>query len=228
MHILNRHFVTRRQRCIALGGLVLAAMTGQSHQSQLYRLEEKKRDKARGRTDSQSSKSKKDAGIEMVIGKIDSARMNETLKALMAFPTRWSKSPTLAQARDFIKQQFIGFGYDANRVQFVEYKLDDGGTVGRSVICAPEQLDQSFVLIGAHYDSISETPGVSAPGADDDGSGICRGAGDGAHLCRRRLKRGVMFAAFGGEEQGLFGSQAVADQAARDRWASQGYVEFAG
>ncbi len=175
MHIRNRHFVTRRQGCIALGGLVLAAMTGQSraHQSQLYPLEEKKRDKARGRTDSQSSKSKKkDAGIETVIGKIDSARMNETLKALTAFPTRWSKSPTLAQARDFIKQQFIGFGYDANRVQFVEYKLDDGGTVGRSVICAPEQLDQSFVLIGAHYDSISETPGVSAPGADDDGSGI--------------------------------------------------------
>jgi acetylornithine deacetylase/succinyl-diaminopimelate desuccinylase-like protein len=228
MHILNRHFVTRRQRCIALGGLVLAAMTGQSHQSQLYRLEEKKRDKARGRTDGQSSKSKKDAGIEMVIGKIDSARMNETLKALMAFPTRWSKSPTLAQARDFIKQQFIGFGYDANRVQFVEYKLDDGGTVGRSVICAPEQLDQSFVLIGAHYDSISETPGVSAPGADDDGSGIAVVLEMARIFAGVGLKRGVMFAAFGGEEQGLFGSQAVADQAARDRWASQGYVEFAG
>jgi hypothetical protein len=221
MQCRNRHFVTRRQGCIALGGLVLAAMTGQSraHQSQLYPLEEKKRDKARGRTDSQSSKSKKkDAGIETVIGKIDSIRMNETLKALTAFPTRWSKSPTLVQARDFIKQQFIGFGYDASRVQLVEYKLDDG-TVGHSVICVPERLDQGFVLIGAHYDSTSETPGVSAPGADDDGSGIAVVLEMARIFAGVGLKRGVMFAAFGGEEQGLFGSQAVADQAARDRWA---------
>jgi Iap family predicted aminopeptidase len=221
MHTRNRHFLTRRQGCIALGGLVLAAMTGQSraHQSQLYPLEEKKRDKARGRTDNQSSKSKKkDGGIETIVGKVDSARMNETLKALTAFPTRWSQSPTLVQARDFIKQQFIGFGYDASRVRLVEYKLPDG-TVGHSVICAPERMDQGFVLIGAHYDAISETPRVSAPGADDDGSGIAVVLEMARIFAGTGLKRGVMFAAFGGEEQGLFGSHAVANLAAGERWA---------
>ena len=213
--------ITRRQGGIALTGLAFAAITSQSraHQSQSYPLEDKKRANARGRTDSQSSKSKKkDAGIEAVLGHIDSARLTETLKALTAFPTRWSLSPTLVQARDFIKQQFIGFGYDASRVRLVEYRLPSG-TVGHSVICVPERLDQGFILIGGHYDAISETSGASAPGADDDGSGIAVVLEIARIFAGVGLKRGVMFAAFGGEEQGLFGSQAVADLAARDRWA---------
>jgi len=87
------------------------------------------------------------------------------------------------------------------------------------VICVPERLDQGFILIGGHYDAISETSGASAPGADDDGSGIAVVLEIARIFAGVGLKRGVMFAAFGGEEQGLFGSQAVADLAARDRWA---------
>jgi hypothetical protein len=219
----NRNSLTRRQGLATLAGLALAAMTGASraHQSQspLYPLQEKKRANARGRSDSQFSKSKrKDAAIEAVIAKVDSARLNATLQALTAFPTRWSQSPTLVQARDFIRQQFIGFGYDASRIKLIEYKLPNG-TVGHSVVCAPERLDQGFILIGAHYDAISESPATSAPGTDDDGSGIAVVLEAARIFATTGLKRGVMFAAFGGEEQGLFGSAAVANLAAGERWA---------
>jgi hypothetical protein len=184
-----------------------------------YHLEEKKRANARGRIDSQLSKSKKrDAGIDALIGKIDSARLSETLKALTSFNTRWSLSPELVHARDWIKKQFIDYGYDSAGVQLVELKLPNG-TVAHSVICAPERLDGGFILIGAHYDAISENPNVAAPGADDNGSGIAVVLEVARIFANVGLKRGVMFAAFAGEEQGLFGSHAVANIAAKDKWA---------
>jgi hypothetical protein len=216
-------FVTRRQGFFTIAGLALAAMTGAARahqsQSQLYPLQEKKRADARGRSDSQFSKSKKkDPRIEALVAKVDGARLTDTLKALTAFPTRWSQSSTLVQARDLIRQQFISFGYDTSRVRLVEYRLPNG-TVGHSVICAPERLGQGFILIGAHYDSISESSATLAPGADDDGSGIATVLETARIFANIGLKRGVMFAAFGGEEQGLFGSQAVANLAAGERWA---------
>ncbi len=219
-------FVTRRQGLATLAGLALTAVAGASraHQSQspLYPLQEKKRANAGVRSESQSSKSKKKAdGLEAVIAKVDGARLKATMETLTAFGTRWSQSAKLVEARDFIRQQFIGFGYDASRIKLVEYRLPNG-TVGHSVLCLPEQLNQGFILIGAHYDSISQTQATSAtsaPGADDDGSGIAVVLEAARIFANTGLKRGVMFAAFGGEEQGLFGSQAVADLAASERWA---------
>ena len=217
----NRAVITRRQGCVALASLAFAALAGRADaQLAAYpNLVEKKRANARGRADSQSSKSKKkDARIEALIGKIDSTRLTDTLKALTSIPTRFSSSPELAKARDFIKKQFVDFGYDASRVQLVELKLPNG-TVAHSVLCAPERLDQGFILIGAHYDAISEKPDVSAPGADDDGSGIAVVLETARIFEGVGLKRSIMFAAFAGEEQGLFGSQAVANLAAKDKWA---------
>jgi Zn-dependent M28 family amino/carboxypeptidase len=65
---------------------------------------------------------------------------------------------------------------------------------------------------------VSESPAQSAPGADDDASGIA-GLLDLARLLRGvTLKRDILFAAFGGEEQGLFGSAECAEIAQREAW----------
>jgi leucyl aminopeptidase len=213
--------LTRRQAGGALTALVFAGIVAESKAQTplVYHLEEKKRANARGRYDNQSSKSKrKDAGIEALIGRVDSARLVETLKTLTSFNTRWSMSPELVHVRDWIKQQFVEFGFDSSRVRLVGLKLANG-TVAHSVICAPERLDQGFILIGAHYDAISENPSVAAPGADDDASGIAVVLETARIFARVGLKRGIMFAAFAGEEQGLFGSQAVANLAAKEKWA---------
>jgi hypothetical protein len=213
--------ITRRQSCFALAGLAFATLTALAHAQlpDFTKLVVKKRANARNRADSQSAKSKKkDERIEALIAKIDSARLTDTLKALTSIPTRWSSSPELAKARDFIMKQFVDFGYDAGRVQLVELKLPNG-TIAHNVLCSPERLDQGFILIGAHYDAISEMSAVSAPGADDDGSGIAVVLEIARIFAGVSLKRSVMFAAFAGEEQGLFGSQAVANLAANDKWA---------
>lgn len=59
---------------------------------------------------------------------------------------------------------------------------------------------------------------MSAPGADDNASGIAVLL-EAAELLRDApLRRGVLFAAFGGDEQGLCGSAACADIAATEGW----------
>jgi hypothetical protein len=178
-------------------------------QTPLYRTDllDKKRANARGRFDSAVSKSnKKGAKIEALLARIDRARLTTTLKELTAFPTRWSLSPDLSGSRDWIAKQFTDFGYSPQRLQKIEAKLPNG-TVFHNVLCTPERLDQGFILICAHYDCISEKANVEAPGADDNASGIATMLEAARIFSTVALKRGIIFAAFGGEEQGLFGSQ---------------------
>jgi Zn-dependent M28 family amino/carboxypeptidase len=140
------------------------------------------------------------------------------LKELTAFPTRWSLSPDLSGSRDWIAKQFTDFGYPPQRIQKIEAKLPNG-TIFHNVLCAPEQFDRGFILICGHYDCTSEKANVEAPGADDNASGIATMLEAARIFSTAPLKRGIMFAAFGGEEQGLFGSKAIADLAAQDKWA---------
>jgi Zn-dependent M28 family amino/carboxypeptidase len=82
------------------------------------------------------------------------------------------------------------------------------------------------VLICAHYDSLSEDPRSRAPGADDNASGIAVLLEAARVLKQVDLRRGVCYAAFGGEEQGLFGSEACAEIAHRERWPIEAVVNL--
>ena len=217
----DRLALSRRQACGALAGLGYGFLTGEAQAQPVFRTDllDKKRANARGRLDSQSSRSKRtDRRIEELIAKVDRARLAGMLDKLTSIPTRSTNSPHLLMARDWIKQQFLDFGYKPSRIEQVELRLPNG-TVAQNVICSPDRLDQGFILIGAHYDCISESPAVIAPGADDNASGIVAMLEIARIFASVDLKRSVMFAAFAGEEQGLFGSQAVADLAASERWA---------
>jgi photosystem II stability/assembly factor-like uncharacterized protein len=73
----------------------------------------------------------------------------------------------------------------------------------------------SEVVIGAHYDSISDAPDPAdlAPGADDDGSGTAAVVEAARHLWNASYERTIRFVLFCGEEQGLIGSTAYAQRA---------------
>lgn len=77
------------------------------------------------------------------------------------------------------------------------------------------QARQSAVIVGAHYDSRARSvssPTQRAPGADDNASGtaavleILRVIGQ----TKTVFRNSIMFAFFSGEEQGLYGSEALA------------------
>jgi photosystem II stability/assembly factor-like uncharacterized protein len=68
-------------------------------------------------------------------------------------------------------------------------------------------------LITGHYDDESEDPYNWAPGADDNASGVVGLLGAASILRKYGLANTVKFVAFSGEEQGLLGSAAYAEEA---------------
>jgi hypothetical protein len=77
----------------------------------------------------------------------------------------------------------------------------------------PGETDE-YVVIGAHYDHLGlgeqfslGTPGMTHPGADDNASGTSGVIELARYYSKQpKLKRGVLFLAFAGEELGLLGS----------------------
>jgi len=91
---------------------------------------------------------------------------------------------------DWLAEELSSWGYD---VQF------QGGY--RNVIAQPPVVGSSVIVVGAHYDSVPETPG-----ADDNGSAVAAMLGC-AKLCAAFLPEvPVVFVAFNCEEDGLLGS----------------------
>jgi len=118
----------------------------------------------------------------------------------------------------WVHAQFVARGYKSGKhVRYQPFRLDDGAQ-HRNVLCGPKQSSRGLILVCAHYDSTSESPAQSAPGADDDASGIAALLELARVVRGVPLKRDVLFAAFGGEEQGLFGSAARANISASEAW----------
>ena len=89
----------------------------------------------------------------------------------------------------------------------------------RNVLCGSVDNDKSIILVCCHYDSLSERPSIEAPGADDNASGVPATLELARLLKNVELKREAFLpCVFGGEEQGLFGSDACAEIAIQQNW----------
>lgn len=178
----------------------------------------KPRGGARGRFSSRAAPSKTvDPRVAALAASVESARLSATVSELAAMKTRWSLASGEKTAV-YVRSELIKRGYDAQSLRDVPFKLPGGG-LRSSVLCVPPRLDAGFMLICAHHDSVSASPAVLAPGADDNGSGVAVMLEVARVLRSVALKRGVMFASFGGEEQGLLGSMATAKLARQEKWA---------
>lgn len=170
------------------------------------------------RSASQTATSKQpDPVIQSMTAKVDVTRLRQTVKQLTAFETRWSFAPKIGEVPKWIHKQFVAQGYAANtETRFQDFEIP-GSQPQQNVICGRKTGD-GIILICAHYDSLSEDPSTFAPGADDNASGMAALLELSRILKDVPLKHSVLFAAFGGEEQGLFGSSACAAIAAKEKW----------
>jgi len=108
----------------------------------------------------------------------------------------------LKKTADTISEQFTSFGYRVTRQPFVF-----GGNTYDNIIAeltcgsSPEML----LIVGAHYDSVSTTPG-----ADDNASGVAGLLGLARALAGAPMKRTVRFVAFALEEWPVYRSRNMA------------------
>jgi hypothetical protein len=177
----------------------------------------------------------KNAQVENIVKEISAGNIRATIETLVSFGTRHSLSDTLSQtrgigaARQWILQEFKRYAQQSNgrldaelqqtivppsqRVPFPTAIVNVIATLKPS---HPGPSAGRIIVVSGHYDSRASNAmdfRSDAPGADDDGSGVavvlelCR------VICKCDFDATIVFAAFGGEEQGLFGSTALAEKA---------------
>ena len=150
-----------------------------------------------------------DATIDAIVGAFDQARFTSNIQALEDFQTRYTHSPQVAAAANWIFASFQGHGLAVERHAFTI-----GGQTKHNIIATKRGLvrPDEVVFVTAHYDSTSNAPSSAAPGSDDDGTGTALVLEMARVLSSHDFERTIKFACFCAEEQGLVGSAAyVAD-----------------
>lgn len=163
----------------------------------------------------------------------DPARVERTVRELVGFGTRHVLSATEGErgtgaARDWLEAQFRALADQSGGRLQVERKTYDVAVRRRGmpgevrvvniVATLPGTSDPDRVyVLGGHYDSRNGDGADGerdAPGANDDGSGTAAALEACRLLCGRQFPATIMFVAYDGEEQGLLGSKAHAEELA--------------
>jgi Zn-dependent M28 family amino/carboxypeptidase len=169
--------------------------------------------------------------------RVDPARIEATVRYLAAFPTRNTSSVHLPEAAKWVAGEFSKI--PGLRVETFEYTVQAGRrvpatkTVVEVVATLPGETDRR-VLIGGHIDSINMHAGAlndqaaieaaRAPGANDDLSGVALTLEAARVLSTRHWRHTLTFVAFSGEEEGLYGAEALARHAREAGWKIEGML----
>jgi len=140
--------------------------------------------------------------VSDAVSLIDKDRWFHEVEQLAAF-NRHYRSPEINQARDVIVTIFTEIGLQT-RLEEISINQTKGYNIIGEII-GSERPDEIY-LVGAHYDSISERPQLSAPGAEDNASGTAGLFALARALKAHPPKATIRFVAFSGEEAGLMGS----------------------
>ncbi len=117
----------------------------------------------------------------------------------------------MQKATQYVYEHFASLGLPT---EYFTYTLT-GSDLRRNVVAEQSGLSQPgrIFLITAHLDSTSQTPSTYAPGADDNASGSTGVLVVADILSQYEFDCTLRYALFTGEEQGLIGSEAYAQQA---------------
>jgi hypothetical protein len=156
-----------------------------------------------------------DKYVATLVELVDPTRLHDEVAALAAYPTRHTFSTHVGSAADHLVARFVACGYAAA----AKIAWARSGHSGNNVIAVKPGSGPGarvFVLC-AHYDSRMQDLSDStarAPGADDNASGVAAMLEIARVLAGVELRDTIHFAAFSGEEQGLWGSTEYAAQLA--------------
>jgi len=153
--------------------------------------------------------------LSALVDDVSAVRLRDTVLSLSSFPTRWTNGPGFAAIENWMVAAFSEAA--AGTVTRQPYLMPSNKTRHNIVVGNPMD-PRGVIVVGAHLDSISETPEVLAPGANDNATGIAALLEAHRILSPLTLGKELVFIAFSGEEQDLLGSAACAQIAARDGW----------
>ena len=120
----------------------------------------------------------------------------------------------LEAAADYIEAQFRANGLEVEQQEYLARQQ----RVRNLVADIPgNELPEQILLVGAHYDSVS-----GSPGADDNGSGVAALLVLAGQLADKRSKRTLRLVAFANEEPPFFKSEQMGSRVYAEQQASRG------
>lgn len=141
-----------------------------------------------------------------LVDSVDASRMMETVQVLQGFGSREFHLESSREAARHLHESFEAIGLD---VHYQHFQVGDTPVSNVVASLGPTSGDGNLYLVGAHYDSenssvhnISAAENTTAPGADDDASGIAVMLEMARVLAGSAFDSGIKFVAFGAEERG--------------------------
>jgi len=188
------------------------------------------------------------ADVRAQLAQVSARSLERFDRGLVSFGTRHTASSQtdpqrgIGAARDWIKQQFEQFAATSHgrmSVSLASYVQPPDGqrilqpTTITDVVATlqgtdPASADRVYV-VGAHYDSrvtLVKNATADAPGANDDGSGTSAVLELARVMAPHATEATIKFVTYAGEEQGLYGSNHLAEIAKQQGWNVQGVLNM--
>jgi aminopeptidase YwaD len=164
-----------------------------------------------------------DPNIAAMVAEVAWLGVSEKIQWLVDFGTRYSYASNHFIVADAIGDVFAGYGLDPVLRSFV---YDSATMWNVEATQLGSVHPDSYVVICGHFDSFSGKPTVSAPGADDNGSGVAAVLTAAEILSQHDFEYSIRYICFAAEEQGLVGSQIYAAWAAAQNLDIVGVLNF--
>lgn len=180
-----------------------------------------------------------DDEIKKMINEISAQNLEELVRKMVSFGTRHTLSTTTSKkegigaAREWVKSEFEKYAKASGGRMTVEMDRyivkADGRRIPQDVEMANVMAilkgtnanDDRVIIVGGHLDSRATDvmdAKSKAPGANDDASGVAMVMEMARIMASRQFPATLVFVAFQGEEQGLYGSKHLAERAKQEGW----------
>jgi len=144
--------------------------------------------------------------IISMIEQLDEIMVLEYIENLTSFGPRVTSTTACFDAGKYIYNEFEEMGLEVRYQNWSSHSYD-GSNIEATLYGLNSSSDEIYIICG-HYDSVS-----SSPGADDNGAGTTAVLSAAYILSQYQFNHTIKFVTFSGEEQGLYGSKAYAEEA---------------
>ncbi len=166
--------------------------------------------------------------ISEMVNEVNGDNIETTISHLSNYTTRDCYSTEVINALNWIGEKFESYGLDVSFQSLEAYGIPSFNVIATQAGTGSESLEIKtpieYVVVGGHADSRSN--GATAPGADDNASGIAGVLEIARILSKNTYERTIVYCAFSGEEYGLHGSNYFATDYRNQNKNILGYINL--
>lgn len=156
-----------------------------------------------------SDTAKADPAVQALVSSVKTENLRAKLEQLVGFQTRYSTTNGYKQATEHARGIFEGLGYETKLEPFDLWGDSVNNVIARQT--GTTRPDEIYIVC-AHLDSTSWNADEFAPGADDNGTGSSAVLEIARVMATVKPAATVLYILWGGEEEGLVGSEAFVSQ----------------